>query len=208
MATEVTGNPHSVSFYEGLIFVTTKRIEQYVELEPDDISQRLRIKVWRALERYDRKRSKMPIDRWVFQCLANEVKDILKKRREYNLHIEDFTGQTYTNNRAAHTGEGGDGPYNADSTKFTGRYLSVVEEDAFEEVLTDPNEPALPGLTPEEQTVAGLLIENFTQPEIAIELGIRLGQVRAYIAAIKLKLAEANPDLSRFIEADELVVAA
>lgn len=202
MATEVTGNPRSVAYYEGLIFVTTKRIEKYVEAEPEDIAQRLRIKVWTALERYDQSRSKMTVERWIFQCLRNEVKDILKKRKEFNVHIEEFSAPQSTGSPNA------DSRSNLDATPFARRYLSVAPETVFADVEDDEDEVILPGLTEEEQTVARLLVENYTQPEIAVKMGIRLLQVRAYIAAIKLKLTAANPDLSRFIEADEMAVAA
>lgn len=197
MATERADPSHfTVEHYEGLVFATARRYERYVELEFEDFTQLLRIKVWRALEAYDPARSAMTVKRYVFQCVANQVKDVLKKKRRGEVHLEDVAGVRT-----------GDGKLDADSTRFAANFLSISEEEAFREV--EEVEVNLPEtLTTDEHRVAVMLIEDFTQPDIAAAMEIRLGLVRAMVASIKLKMAANSPDLARFIEAPELEMAA
>lgn len=82
VATEIT-------FYEGLVRKTAGMIAPLVQEEYEDIAAILRIKVWRALEAYDPSRARQPVERYVFMCVTNQKKDLLKRKRRHEVPLED-----------------------------------------------------------------------------------------------------------------------
>ena len=61
----------------------------HVQEEYEDIVSVLRIKVWRALCAFDPARSSMPVQRYVFSCVKNQAKDLVKKRRRTQAQHRD-----------------------------------------------------------------------------------------------------------------------
>lgn len=78
-----------IVFYEGLVRKTAGMIAPLVQEEYEDIVAILRIKVWRALEAYDPSRARQPVERYVFMCLTNQKKDLLKRKRRMEVPLDD-----------------------------------------------------------------------------------------------------------------------
>jgi len=93
-----THKNRSISHYEGLVRKTAASIEPFVEDDFDEICQFLREKVWKALDAFTpsrvRKTSKyspgQQLERFVFSCILNGKKDVLKKKRRNWLYIDDM----------------------------------------------------------------------------------------------------------------------
>lgn len=81
--------PTEIDFYEGLVRKTASLIAPYVQEEYDDIVAILRIKVWRALLTFDAARATQPVQRYVFMCVANQKKDLLKRKRRHEVPFDD-----------------------------------------------------------------------------------------------------------------------
>jgi DNA-directed RNA polymerase specialized sigma24 family protein len=78
-----------ITFYEGLVRKTASLIAPYVQEEYDDIVAILRIKVWRALLAFDPERATQPVERYVFMCVANQKKDLLKRKRRREVPLDE-----------------------------------------------------------------------------------------------------------------------
>lgn len=81
--------PTEIAFYEGLVRKTASLVAPYVQEEYDDIVAILRIKVWRALEAFDPARARQPIQGYVFMCVTNQKKDLLKRKRRQEVPLGD-----------------------------------------------------------------------------------------------------------------------
>jgi DNA-directed RNA polymerase specialized sigma24 family protein len=188
--------------FEGLIFTTAQQIlatpcSPPLEIELDDIRQRLRIAVWRGLESYDRnrdpgakKRHPQALERYIFQCLSNERKDIVKQVRRGNVYIEDQIAD-------------GRGDHDKGKAKggFEVRYLSQPEDEVFAEVEDGPL--TLPStLTTPEREMVELLCEDYQQTEIRAMLGISVRKIDELKRSIKLKMADWRPSASERQSAD------
>lgn len=177
----------AVRRYEGLIRATARRIEAYVELDFDDIEQRLRIKVWRALLSYDPRRSRLPEDRYVVSCVFNEKKDILNLRRRGDIGIDALM------NAARREEEGVFGRRSADS--FEAQYLATTAEQVFGCVEDD--DLRLPStLTELELEIVLLLYTERYQTEVAVALGLSKGEIERAMRSIRVKLADWRPAAS------------
>jgi DNA-directed RNA polymerase specialized sigma24 family protein len=161
---------------------TAAMIDEDVEDEFEEICQFLREKVWKALEAFTADRvittSKLSpekqIERFVFACVTNGKKDLLKKKRRNWLYIEDFK----------HSG------HNEYNFAFENRYLRI--EDVYAEIESEL--PALPPtLTDHERAVTVLLYLSFSTDEIATQVGGDRKAVNATVRSIKLKLADWAP---------------
>lgn len=182
-----------IEAYEGLIFETARRIAAHVEADFDDIRQELRIKVWRALGSFDANRSSVTRDNFVFSCVMNAKKDLLKKKRRGEAYIEDFA----TDQHAGATPDSSEAARASDyrRSRFEARYLALSEEMAYAEV--DNERLMLPAtLTGRERTVLLLLYRDWRQPnasEVARELGLTRSQIETTVASLRLKLADWRP---------------
>lgn len=166
--------------YEGLVFCTAVLIEGQVELDLDDIRQRLRIKVWKALVAFDTVRQKVPLRNYVNVCVQNEKKDILKQKRAGWVYIEDEL--TLDDTLDEHNG-------------FHGRYLSITEDEVYAAVLDD--DLVLPStLDRRELKVVALLYAGHRRSEIRDGLGISKAAMDALIASVKEKLADWRPSVA------------
>lgn len=166
--------PHPpVEHYEGLIFTHSLRIVGRVEDDLDDIRQTYRIKVWTALAAYDPARCRTSVDRWVFCCLKNAEKDMLKKRRRGELHLEDVD--------------------------VSERFQSVDAEVVYAQV--EASRPLLPNtLSGLELRAVVLLYRGYKQTEAARRLGIDARAMKRIVRSVRDKMADWKPDNGPLLE--------
>lgn len=163
--------------FEGLVHATAARYAPYLDDELDDIAQMLRVKVWQALRGYDAERATQTVEGFVFSCVVNRVKDMLKVQSRLNarrnggpLYVEDCSASNPSAFEAEHFSTGIDVVVEA-----------VVEMERVELPST---------LTRDERHVVLLLMLDYKQTEIAKELGVPRSRVRATHAAVQEKMAD------------------
>lgn len=178
--------------FEGLIHSTAARYSAYLDDDIEDIEQVLRVKVWQALRAYDPARVRGQqartqeeewerIKRYVFSCVRNRVKDLLKQ--QYRLNRARGSGRPlYTDDVAA-----------AAPDRFEFRYL-VLDEEIVYAVVEDEGVQLPSTLTVFEVKVVHLLLLEMNQTEAARVLGVPRGRVRSAHAAVKAKMADWCPD--------------
>lgn len=167
-----------IQHYEGLVRKTASMYVGVVEEEYEDLCSLMRIKCWRAIESYDPAKSKMHRDAYVFSCLRNFCKDLVKRKRRDWLFIEDVA------------------PHNADGNgvvrdAFEMRYLQITPDEAYsivEDEFTLPNT-----LTGHERQVIALLYLAFDYTEIASVVGCSHREVSTAVRSIKEKMADWRP---------------
>lgn len=172
-------DPELLAHYEGLVRKTASRYVGVVEdMDFDDLCQVFRVKVFRALLSFDPTRSRLPRDRYVFSCIRNQAKDLIRKKRRDELFIEDVAPKVNGN------GEVRD--------HFELRYLQVTEDQAYDEVLASP--PSIPNtLTRNERELLVLLYNGYCQDEMVERVGIPKREVAAGLKAIREKMADWKP---------------
>lgn len=175
-----TFTPRDIEFYEGLVFKTASMYAAYVEEDLEDIQQVLRIKVWRALEAFDPTRSSMTRQRYVFSCVKNQCKDLVKKKRRNELFIEDVSGVKV----------GTDDFTVRDA--FEARYLCSDASEHFDHIESGP--PLIPStLSKLEREVVALLYLDFSQKEAATLLGVRRNEMERAVRSLRDKMADWRP---------------
>jgi DNA-directed RNA polymerase specialized sigma24 family protein len=156
----------------------------------EDVMQLLRVKVWQALRYYgiermprqDGESASRTRDRWVFMCLMNLKKDIIKRKRDAPLMIEDLAPAQLGFHRERL------GPRD----RFEGKYLAQSHDDVYGGV--DEPVPLVPNtLTELEQQVMVLLYRDYTHREIAQRLDASKGEVSSAVRALRSKLADWRP---------------
>lgn len=197
MTRPIKHSNREISHYEGVVRKTAALIAEDVEDEFEEICQFLREKVWKALEAFSPERvlttSKyspdQQLERFVFACVTNGKKDLLKKKRRNWLYIEDFK----------HNGHGQAAEYDF---AFETRYLMV--EGDYAEIERDM--PSLPStFTQQERMVLVLLYLNYSTAEIAGRVGSDRKGVNATVRSIKQKMA---PESVGVTDAADVVVGA
>ena len=176
-----------VERYEALVRRTARLIlenPREVEMDYDEICQRLRIKVWYALGKFEGKRDVncVGVDRFVFACIQNEKKDILKKVKRNEAFIEDLAppgGEGYENGHVARD-------------LFEAQYLQVTTDEAFHDV--EEQLPFLPStLTTQERQLVHWLYLDYDYGEISELLGIPRKEVAPLVRGIREKMADWKP---------------
>lgn len=163
-------SPYDVRFYEGLCRKTASMYVGLIEEDYEDVLSILRIKCWRALQAYDPVRAQgVPVERYVFSCVRNQVKDLLKRKRRNELYLEDVSRV---------------GDIEA-TDAFECRYLAVDDDLAAE---VEPERPSLSGFTSLELRVMALRYADYSERELARHLGLPQAEVRATVVAIQQKL--------------------
>jgi RNA polymerase sigma factor (sigma-70 family) len=171
--------------FEGLIYSTAARYADLLDDDIEDIQQLLRIKVWQALRAYDQSRVRRPEDteamrKFVFSCVANRVKDMLKAQSRLN---ERRDGRLLYTEEVAE----------ANPERFESRYFSVADEEIYAVVEDDSAE--LPStLDAPERAVATLLLLDLSQNEIAAVLQVTRARVRTVQASIRVKMSDWAPE--------------
>lgn len=166
-----------------------------VRREEEDLAQELRVRVWRAAVTYDSRKSRLSLERYVFQAVTNKIKDFKRdaareaRRREENgltfLHIEDMRlpaapiEEQHITRRV--TQEAFDGRYN-----FIARdeVYGCIEEGLF--IL-----PAT--VTAREADVLVLLMMGIGKPEVALRLGLSRAEVDRCVAVLRVKFGDWRP---------------
>lgn len=166
--------------YQGLIHATAARYAPIiVDEDYDDLVQILALKVWQARRSFDSSRTKLPEQNYVFSCVTNRVKDLLKAQSRLNKNrgggpafIEDVAPER--------------------RFQFEGKYLHMSEEEAFAEV--EDELPPLPStLTRVERIVVILLVLDYKKSEIVRMTGYSRSRVVKAEAAVREKMDDWRP---------------
>lgn len=167
--------PTDIGFYEGLVRATASLTAPRVELEFDDIASILRIAVWRALEAYDPRRSRLPVERYTFMCVKNRQKDLLGRRRRGELSLEELSG---------------DGRSGRDALEE--RYLAADADEVYGDIEREL--PTIPStLTELERQVLVRLYMAFSQRETAEQLGLTRSEMERVVRSLRTKMADWRP---------------
>lgn len=178
--------------FEGLVHATARKFAPQLRREEEDLAQELRIVIWRAVTKHSTKRSTMTLERYVFMCMTNRLKDFKRdaareaRRREDNglsfLHIEDL----------CMSGEEGTPFGTPTQENFDGRYNFIGREEVYRRV--EEGLFVLPaGVTELEANVLVLLMMEVTEREIVLRLGVVRSEVKACIEALREKFADWRP---------------
>ncbi len=192
-----------LSHYEGLVRTTSSRYVEKTTWDFDDLCQIFRIKAWKALLAWDpthpRIQRKIKAgkteeelrDAFVFMCILNQGKDLVKRRKPENdpLFIEDL----------AHNSQGKSGLFDSrEGTKrdwFESQYLCADESEVFEAIVGESQQ--LPDevfdLSPDERQVLVCMYLQYSQPEIAMRLGMKPKKVSAAVKVIKQTFSHLKP---------------
>jgi len=189
---------HAVDHYEGLCRKTAALYVNYVEEEYEDIVQILRVKVWRALETFDSTKWKKeapgngpsPVERYVFMCIKNQCKDLVKRKQRGEVYIEDQGALGHDGHLA--------GRHLTDA--FELRYLAADHDQVFGDI--EDGVPLIPStLTDREREIVCLLWSDYRQTEIAAQLGLRRSEVERGVRSIRLKMADWRPSQAQVLAA-------
>lgn len=173
--------------YSGLVFVHAMRMSDVAE-DVEEVVQFYRVKVWRALQAYDPPRHpRRPGEdlaeaeaRFVFMCLKNAEKDVLKRRRRNESYIEDMA----STKRVGQDMSGRD--------RFEARYLSADHDEVYASVESE--ELVIPStLTKIERSIVALLYVDYRLVEIQRQLGVTRAVMDRHMRAIRQKLADWKP---------------
>ena len=176
--------------YEGLIRKTAGRIAHSVEMEYEDICQFLRLRAWQALTAFDSSKVKSTSgyslekqrDRFVFSCLVNASKDVLKRKRHNLLSIEDVAARPLME-------PSGDAVVETSRDRFDQRYL--CEDDTFTDGLDQVLVPST--LTKTERAVLLLMYLDFKPTEIVVQAHLSRKEVATAMTSIRAKMADWDP---------------
>lgn len=181
-------DPALLAHYEGLVRKTASMYVDHCEEDYDDICQIFRIKVWKALLSFDssrvKKNSKLSPekqrDRFVFACLKNQAKDLVKRVKRNWLYIEDI----------APSDARGDGHGITD--RFDARYLKATEEQVF--AVIEEGAPLIPcSLDDTERRVIALLYLDYNYGEIGETVEMSRNDVATVVRSIREKMADWKP---------------
>jgi RNA polymerase sigma factor (sigma-70 family) len=194
--------------FEGLIITTARMHAKQVRWDEEDMAQELRVKVWKALPRYDSSRSTISLRSYVFGVITNRVKDFKRdtsrevRRRSDNgisfMHTEDWTA-----------GSSSDMDNSATSV-FEALFHCASHDEVYGAI--DEGKFLLPAtLTNIEARVLVLLMMQWSKPETALRLGLSTCQVQTIVGRLRRKLADWDPgqrrDESRTFELELALVA-
>lgn len=177
--------PHQqITHYEGVVRKTAALIEPRVEDDFDEVCQFLREKVWKALGAFSPTRVRttskftpaQQCERFVFACIKNGEKDLLKKKKRNLLFIEDLA--------PIDTGDG-----HAPTDSFHRRHMSI--EDSYPSIAEVPLIPST--LTQDERQVLSLYYVGYTTAEIAVQTATPKKDVLGAAARIREKMADWSP---------------
>lgn len=175
-----SADPFCVDYYLPLCQKTAWMYYKHTEEDYEDVVQILHLKCWRALQTFDAERSAMPVERYVFSCMKNMCKDLLKKKKHYDHYVEDMMVWTQTDMQNSSDG-------------FHFRYLSSDHDQVFGEI--DEGEPLIPStLSTFEREVVCYLVSGYNQKEIADELDLDVALVRRAVKSVRVKMADWAPE--------------
>jgi RNA polymerase sigma factor (sigma-70 family) len=177
-----SAQPSDIAFYEGLIRKTAAIYASRIQEDYEDIVQILRVKVWRSLAAYDPARSRLPVERYVFSCVANQVKDLLKRKRRHEVSIEDLS-QTSVDGDDVVPG-------------YVQEFLSVGHDEVYGEVEAELPEFPLTLSELEREIVVRLYLDA-NHRRIAVELKLTRTEIDRTVDSIRVKMADQYPAVER-----------
>lgn len=169
-------SPRDIAHYEGLVRKTASLYARQVEMDYDDIVQVLRIKVWRALEAHDPAKVKtQTLERFVFMCVKNQCKDLVRRRSRGEVFLEDLIPDDHE-----------------DSPVEWMLQLAVDHEQTFSGV--EDRELLIPcTLSDLERRIIGWLYLDRTQKEVAGILELTRAEMERAVKVIRQKMADWEP---------------
>lgn len=185
-------DPTVLRHYEGLVITTAARlVRDGVELPVEDVQQVLRIKIWRALSRFQAARMQRPgesraraRDRYVFMAVTDQAKDLFNRVRRGERFIEDLVSGDAAENRRLQSRD-----------RFEERHgLSSSEEEVYGRV-EDEGAPLPSTLTSLERQLVLLLYRDYKQSEAGRHLGLGKYELEKTMKAIREKMADWSPGI-------------
>lgn len=169
-------SPTDIAHYEGLIRKTASLYVPYVELDYDDIVQMLRIKVWRALEGHDPAKVKtQTLERFVFMCVKNQCKDLVRRRHRGEMYLEDLT------------------PANHEDSPVEWMLQLATDHDQTYAAAEDDGLLIPSTLTGLERAIIAWLYLDRTQKEVAGILELTRAEMERAVKVIRQKMADWEP---------------
>jgi RNA polymerase sigma factor (sigma-70 family) len=169
----------ALRYYEGLVCATARRCAAFSEDDAEDIAQLVRVKVWKALRAYDPAQCRTTRDKYVFMCVRDRAKDVVKKKKRGDLHIEDLRHTPNVDN--------------ALNEAFDARYLCSSRDDNYA-FIEDDDTDILDDLDELERSIVALMMTgDFIHTELADALGVTRAEVERAMKSIRRKLRPA-PD--------------
>lgn len=177
-------NPALLAHYEGLVIRTSthRKYEGIKRWDREEVRQLLRLRVWKALLAWDpaeprtlrrRREGKAEAelrDAYVFGCVTNQMKDLLKRDRDRDLLVEDLTLNDPT---------------------FEARYLHSEFEATTKAATSAPLIPNT--LNHDERLVLLCAYNGYNGPQSAERLGMTRGQVAMHVREIREKMRDWRP---------------
>lgn len=166
--------------YEGLIFSTTRIVvEAGVEEEFEDLQQIFRMKLVKALRAYNPRRSRLARDAFIFGAIANQKKDMLKRKRRNEGSVEELADAYSTEDR------------------FALEHGLVTSPDEIYAAIEDDDLMLPSTLSAIERQIVVRLYAGRMQIEAAAELGLTKGETERAMRSIRVKLADWRPSGER-----------
>lgn len=175
-------DPEVLRHYEGLVLKTAAIVKRSGSEEDfDDIAQVLRIKVYRALLRWDPAIKDQQA--YVFMCVRDQAKDLVKKRRRHDSYIEDLVTEPPSDALMG---------ISSVSNEFEQRHLATDRDEVYG--LVDEGMALIPNtLTRLEVEIVCLLYRDYKQSEVARELRIGKREMERAMRSIRTKMADWQP---------------
>lgn len=162
-------------YYEALVRSTTRMYARRLRVESEDLEQVLRFRVWLALKAYDERRSRATRRSFVFTCLRNQIKDLVKSR----IRRDRAGSEVYIEDEA---------PSEASREVWEGQYLSELPDARLEEVVVLPAT-----ISADERQVLALVYVGYSLTEASRLLGVTSKIVGARMASIRVKMDDWRP---------------
>lgn len=173
---------YEITYYEGLVRKTASIYAARIQEDYEDICSILRIKVWRALETYDPARSSQPVERYVFGCVTNQIKDLLKRKRRTEVFWLDMPNAQVEDD------------YRARFPTETA-LLQVSDEEVYAEVERET--PVIPStLSRTEREVVLRLYVGLNQREVGSAVGLTRSEMERVVRSIRTKMADWRPTVA------------
>jgi len=179
MRADTAPDSNLIAHFEGLVRKTAALTVEHCEEEFDDICQLFRIKAWKALVSFDASKVlssggvtvEEQRDRYVYACIKNQAKDLVKRVRRGTTYIADHMEK---------------------DTRFEVGFMGVAEEQVFH--MIEESTPLIPStLESRERRIVTLLYLDCDYGEIGEQLGIQRKQVATLVRGIREKMADWAP---------------
>lgn len=167
--------PTDIPYYEGLIHKTASMYVRLVDDDFDDIVSILRVKVWKALSAYDPAKVKtQTIEKYVFMCVRNQCKDLIRKKRRPEVLMHDLV------------------PADGDAPESWMHQLATDHEQEYGGV--EQEELLVPSTLSElERRIVAWLYLDRTHKEVAGLLGLTRAEMERAVRTIRQKMADWRP---------------